>query len=97
MDILNFFKSTLFNSNLWFFVSKFTEFDSKKLLKIYRKALHTTEKFEKDKGKDKNLNKDKVKEKLKEDKKLQKNVRLYQIIYNILILLGNILYKIIYF
>lgn len=61
---------------MWFFVSKFTEFDSKKLLKIYRRGLHTTEKFEKDnKVKDKNQNKDKMKEKLKEDKKQQKSVR----------------------
>lgn len=64
-----------FNSNLWFFVSKFTEFDSKKLLKIYRKGLHTTEKLEKDNNvKDKNKIKEKSKLKLKEDKKHQKNV-----------------------
>lgn len=60
-----------FYSNLWFFVSKFTEFNSKKLLKIYRRGLHTNEKLEKDtKVKDKG----KIKEKYKEDKKLQKNV-----------------------
>lgn len=60
---------------MWFFVSKFTEFDSKKLLKIYRRGLHTNDKLEKDiKAKDKNKNKDKIKEKLKEDKKVQKNV-----------------------
>jgi len=60
-------------SNLWFFVSKFTEFDSKKLLKMYRRGLHTNEKNDKDtKVKDKNRNK----EKLKEDKKLNKNVEL---------------------
>ncbi|KAE9532430.1 hypothetical protein AGLY_010053 [Aphis glycines] len=62
-------------SNLWFFVSKFTEFDSKKLLKIYRRGLHTTEKLEKDnKVKDRNKNKDKIRDKSKEDKKLQKNI-----------------------
>lgn len=59
---------------MWFFVSKFTEFDSKKLLKIYRRGLHTTEKLEKDKVKDKNKTKDKIRDKSKEDKKLQKNV-----------------------
>jgi len=60
-----------YNSNLWFFVSKFTEFDSKKLLKIYRRGLHTSEKLEKEcKIKDKS----KSKEKLKEDKKSYKNV-----------------------
>jgi len=57
---------------LWFFVSKFTEFDSKKLLKIYRRGLHSNEKLEKDsKTKDKSRNKDK----LKEDKRNHKNVR----------------------
>lgn len=60
-----------FCSNLWFFVSKFTEFDSKKLLKIYRRGLHTNEKLDKDsKTKDKNKNK----EKIREDKRLHKNV-----------------------
>lgn len=63
-----------FFSNLWFFVSKFTEFDSKKLLKIYRRGLHTNDKLEKEKAKDRSKNKDKVKEKLKEDKKVLKNV-----------------------
>ncbi|KAL4122505.1 hypothetical protein QTP88_014827 [Uroleucon formosanum] len=62
-------------SNLWFFVSKFTEFDSKKLLKIYRRGLHTTEKHEKDnKVKDRNKNKDKIRDKSKEDKKLPKSL-----------------------
>ncbi|XP_050542494.1 chromodomain-helicase-DNA-binding protein 1 isoform X2 [Daktulosphaira vitifoliae] len=57
-------------SNLWFFVSKFTEFDSKKLLKIYRKGLHTNEKYEKEiKIKDK-----KKKDKYKDDRKIHKNV-----------------------
>lgn len=61
-----------FYSNLWFFVSKFTEFDSKKLLKIYHRGLHSNEKLEKDgKTKDKSRNKDK----LKEDKRIHKNVR----------------------
>ncbi|XP_050433310.1 chromodomain-helicase-DNA-binding protein 1 isoform X2 [Adelges cooleyi] len=56
-------------SNLWFFVSKFTEFDSKKLLKIYRKGLHATEKLEKEsKTKDK-----KKKDKNKEERKNYKN------------------------
>lgn len=65
----------IFNSNLWFFVSKFTEFDSKKLLKIYRRGLHTSEKLEKEsKIKDKSKCKDKIKEKHKEDKKSYKNV-----------------------
>lgn len=60
---------------MWFFVSKFTEFDSKKLLKIYRRGLHTTEKHEKDnKVKDRNKNKDKIRDKSKEDKKLPKSV-----------------------
>jgi len=60
---------------LWFFVSKFTEFDSKKLLKIYRRGLLTTEKLEKDnKVKDRNKNKDKIRDKSKEEKKLPKNV-----------------------
>jgi len=60
---------------LWFFVSKFTEFDSKKLLKIYRRGLHTSEKLEKEsKIKDKSKCKDKIKEKHKEDKKSYKNV-----------------------
>lgn len=65
---------------MWFFVSKFTEFDSKKLLKIYRRGLYTTEKLEKDsKAKDKSKNKEKTKDKLKEDKKVQKNVSLQDI------------------
>lgn len=64
----------LFNSNLWFFVSKFTEFDSKKLLKIYRRGLHTSEKLEKESKTNKSKSKDKTKEKLKEDKKFYKNV-----------------------
>lgn len=65
----------IFSSNLWFFVSKFTEFDSKKLLKIYRRGLHTNDKLEKDsKARDKSKNKDKIKDKLKEDKRVQKNV-----------------------
>lgn len=60
-------------SNLWFFVSKFTEFDSKKLLKIYRRGLHTNEKLEKD-NKVKDKSKNKSKDKFKEDKKNQKIV-----------------------
>jgi chromodomain-helicase-DNA-binding protein 1 len=56
---------------LWFFVSKFTEFDSKKLLKIYRRGLHTNEKFEKD---TKIKDKIKTKDKHKDDKKVQKSV-----------------------
>lgn len=75
-----------FYSNLWFFVSKFTEFDSKKLLKIYRRGLHTTEKLEKDsKVKEKNKNKDKIRDKSKEDKKLLKHVIFYYkfIAYNL--------------
>jgi len=70
-------QSLNFHSNLWFFVSKFTEFDSKKLLKIYRRGLHTTEKLEKDnKVRDKSKNKDKIRDKSKDDKKLHKNVSL---------------------
>lgn len=62
-----------FYSNLWFFVSKFTEFDSKKLLKIYRRGLHTNEKLDKEsKTKDKHKNK----EKIRDDKRLHKNVSL---------------------
>ncbi|XP_050053318.1 chromodomain-helicase-DNA-binding protein 1-like isoform X3 [Aphis gossypii] len=61
--------------NLWFFVSKFTEFDSKKLLKVYQRGLHVIEKLEKDnKVKDRSKNKDKIRDKSKEDKKLRKNM-----------------------
>lgn len=63
---------------MWFFVSKFTEFDSKKLLKIYRRGLQANEKLEKDgKTKDKSRNKDK----LKEDKRQYKNVRYIDLSY----------------
>lgn len=36
-----------FYSNLWYFVSKFTEFDSKKLYKLYKRACKKSEKMEK--------------------------------------------------
>lgn len=43
-------------SNLWYFVSKFTEFDAKKLFKLYKHALKKIDKFENDKAsKRKNL------------------------------------------
>jgi len=64
-------KIRVWRSNLWFFVSKFTEFDSKKLLKIYRRGLHTNEKFEKD---TKIKDKIKTKDKHKDDKKVQKSI-----------------------
>lgn len=34
-------------SNLWYFVSKFTEYDAKKLYKLYKKACKKSEKFDK--------------------------------------------------
>lgn len=41
-------------SNLWYFVSKFTEYDAKKLYKLYKKACKKSEKTEK-KEKDKDV------------------------------------------
>lgn len=35
----NFRDVFFFRSNLWYFVSKFTEFDAKKLFKLYRNAI----------------------------------------------------------
>ncbi|KAG5873587.1 hypothetical protein JTB14_032888 [Gonioctena quinquepunctata] len=40
-------------SNLWYFVSKFTEYDAKKLYKLYKKACKKTEKSEKSEKKEK--------------------------------------------
>jgi chromodomain-helicase-DNA-binding protein 1 len=37
----------LFCSNLWYFVSKFTEFDSKKLYKLYKRACKKSDKLDK--------------------------------------------------
>ncbi|KAJ8926869.1 hypothetical protein NQ314_020720 [Rhamnusium bicolor] len=56
-------------SNLWYFVSKFTEYDAKKLYKLYKKACKKCEKAEK---KDKDVSKDGAstsKEKSKNDTK----------------------------
>ncbi len=59
-----------FLSNLWYFVSKFTEFDAKKLFKLYRSTVKKqkggNEDGEKSKSKDKEgRSKDKHKEKTK--------------------------------
>lgn len=46
----NIFVHTLFVfSNLWYFVSKFTEFDAKKLYKLYKRACKKSEKTDKKK------------------------------------------------
>ncbi|XP_050313166.1 chromodomain-helicase-DNA-binding protein 1 [Anthonomus grandis grandis] len=63
-------------SNLWYFVSKFTEYDAKKLYKLYKKAkakdLKKAEKSEKKEKKEKEKSPEK-KKKEKSDKKKDKN------------------------
>lgn len=61
----------MFCSYLWYFVSKFTEYDAKKLHKVYRKAVKKDKDRDSksDKSKDKDKGKDKPEEKAKGEKK----------------------------
>lgn len=67
------YKYTVVFSNLWYFVSKFTEFDATKLYKLYKKAHKKAEKSEK---KEKEKERGTVsKEKSKEHKERKKEAR----------------------
>lgn len=78
-------KAKEWRSNLWYFVSKFTVFDAKKLYKIYKHAAKKAnikeakeqkeEKKEKKKEKKKDKLKDKEKKEIKKESKKEKHVK----------------------
>ncbi|CAH0562488.1 unnamed protein product [Brassicogethes aeneus] len=59
-------------SNLWYFVSKFTEYDSKKLYKLYKKACKKSEKKEESAGTSKEKSKENKEHKRKHESDAEK-------------------------
>ena len=65
-------------SNLWYFVSKFTEFDAKKLFKLYRHAKKKEGRGHDEEPKEGRAGKDKKKKKHKDkDKERDHKARVY--------------------
>ena len=62
----------LFGSNLWYFVSKFTEYDAKKLFRLYRRAVKKQQGID-DSSPDRKSKDNSSKDK-KKDKKIKEEV-----------------------